>query len=146
MIVLEIHSDSVVIEDNVFKVCYIRNVTDQIAQIHQLKLRQNTINMANRLGQDQFIQLNSVISAVEILRTSLQKNKLEKQNAEMMTEIVLSGAKTMQIKTEANNYLHQITNKKLTIKFESSYKCFTAVIEEFLKPFLSELKDRCIEI
>ena len=64
--------------------------------------------MANRLEQDQFVQLNSVLSAAEILRANLRKNKIIKQDAELMTKIILSSAKRMQIKTEANNYLYQI--------------------------------------
>ena len=102
--------------------------------------------MANRLEQDQFVQLNSVLSAVEILRTSLKKNKVVKQDAELMTKIILSSAKTMQIKTESNNYLYQIQNKKLTVKFECVNRPFTTVIGEFLKAFVAESQDRKIEI
>jgi hypothetical protein len=64
----------------------------------------------------------------------------------ILTDIILSGAKTMQIKAEANNYLNLILNSKLAIKFESNTKPFLSLITDFLKPFLIETQDKKIEV
>ena len=64
----------------------------------------------------------------------------------MLAEIIWSSAKTMQIKSEANNYLYQIQNNKLTIKFEVTFKPLYTVVGDFLRPFLIESKDRKIEV
>ena len=64
----------------------------------------------------------------------------------ILTDIILSGAKTMQIKAEANNYLNLIFNSKLVIKFESNTKPILSLITDFLKPFLIETQDKKIEV
>ena len=64
----------------------------------------------------------------------------------ILTDIILSGAKTMQIKAEANNYLNLIFNSKLVIKFESNTKPILSLITDFLKPFLIEVQDKKIEV
>ena len=64
----------------------------------------------------------------------------------ILTDIILSGAKTMQIKAEANNYLNLIFNSKLVVKFESNTKPILSLITDFLKPFLIETQDKKIEV
>ena len=64
----------------------------------------------------------------------------------ILTDIILSGAKTMQIKAEANNYLNLIFNSKLVVKFESNTKPILSLITDFLKPFLIEVQDKKIEV
>ena len=64
----------------------------------------------------------------------------------MLAEIIWSSAKTMQIKAEANNYLYQIQNNKLTVKFEATNKPLYAVVSDFLRPFLYESQDRKIDV
>ena len=64
----------------------------------------------------------------------------------ILSDIILSGAKTMQIKAEANNYLSQIYNSRLTIKFEGNNKPILALIRDFLKPFLIETQDKKLEV
>ncbi len=93
---------------------------------------------SNKREQDNFEQLNSVLSAAEILKKSIVAGKSMSADLGILTDIILSGAKTMQIKAEANNYLTQIYNSKLTIKFESNSKPILSLIRDFLKPFLIE--------
>jgi hypothetical protein len=49
--------------------------------------------------------LNSVLSAAEILKQSITTGKTMTTDLGILSDIILSGAKTMQIKAEANNYL-----------------------------------------
>jgi hypothetical protein len=90
--------------------------------------------------------LNSVLSSAEILQQNIAKGNSNTNDLGILSEIILSGAKTMQIKAEANNYLRLINNGKLKIKFESNGKLILPFLKDFLKPFLMETQDKKLEV
>ena len=90
--------------------------------------------------------MNSVLSSAEILQQNIAKGTSITNDLGILSDIILSGAKTMQIKAEANNYLSLINNAKLKIKFENNGKPILPFLKDFLKPFLVETQEKKLEV
>lgn len=133
-------------DEFVYKVCFVKNITSQLLLADQNKQRHFSLLLSSKREHDNFEQLNSVLSSAEILQQSISKGKSISNDLGILSEIILSGAKTMQIKAEANNYLSLINNAKLKIKFENKGMPVLPFLRDFLKPFLMESQDKKLEV